>query len=61
MQFEPMIMARDLATSVELLAAATQAIPTDWLDQSNAERLVASLDASFEALRQIRRNLRRKV
>jgi hypothetical protein len=60
MRFEPTVMAQDLATSVELLSAAIQAIPSDRLDQSDAKRLVASLDASFEALRQIRRHLRRK-
>jgi hypothetical protein len=56
-----MVMAQDLAESVELLAAAIQAIPTDGLHQSDAERLVASIDASFEALRLIRRHLGRKI
>ena len=51
-------MDRDLATSVEMPSAAIDAIPTDGLDQSDAERLLSSLDASFEALRQ-RRHLRR--
>jgi hypothetical protein len=32
MRFEPMVMARDLATSVELLSAAIEAIPADRLD-----------------------------
>jgi hypothetical protein len=57
-RMRPMVMAQDLATSVELLSAAIQAIPSNRLDQSDAVRLVASLDASFEALRQIRRHLR---
>jgi hypothetical protein len=57
-RFEPMVMAQDLAASIELLAAAIQAIPGDQLGQSDAGRLVASLDASFDALRQIRRRLR---
>lgn len=60
-RFEPMLMARDLATTVELLSAAIETIPADQLNSSDAERLVASLDSSFEALRQIRRNLRREV
>jgi hypothetical protein len=61
LRFEPAVMAQDLATTIELLAAAIQAIPADLLNSSEVERLVASLDASFEALRQIRRNLRREV
>jgi hypothetical protein len=60
-RFEPMVMAQDLATSVELLADAIQVVLTDRLDQSDRERLLASLDASFEALRLIRRHLRREV
>jgi hypothetical protein len=59
MRFEPTVMAHDLAASVELLAAAIEAIPADRLNQSDAERLVASLDASFDALRRIRSHLRR--
>jgi hypothetical protein len=47
MRFEPTVMAQDLATSVELISAAIQAIPSDRLDQSDAKRLVASLDASL--------------
>jgi hypothetical protein len=43
MQFEPMLMAQDLATSVELLSADFEPIPSARLDQSDAERLVASL------------------
>jgi hypothetical protein len=31
-RFEPMVMAQDLATSVELLAAAIETIPTDRLE-----------------------------
>jgi hypothetical protein len=54
-------MAHDLATSIEMLSAAIDAIPTDGLDQSDAERLHSSLDASFEALRQIRRHLRQGI
>jgi hypothetical protein len=59
MRFEPIAMVEDLATSVELLSAAIEAIPAERLDQSDAERLVQSLDASFDALRRIRRHLRR--
>jgi hypothetical protein len=58
LRFEPVVMAQDLGRAVELLAAAIQAIPADLLNSSEVERLVASLDASFEAFRQIRRNLR---
>jgi hypothetical protein len=61
MRFQPTLIAQDLATSIELLSAAIQAIPTDRLNQSEAERLVASLDTSFEALRRIRRHLRREL
>jgi hypothetical protein len=61
MQFEPLVMAQDLATTVELLSAAIQATPADLLNPSETERLLVSLDAAFEALRQIRRNLRREV
>ncbi len=60
-RFEPIVIAQDLAWSVELLAAAIEASSTDRLEQSDAERLVASLDASFEALRRIRRHLRRNL
>jgi hypothetical protein len=58
-RFDPMVMAEDLVAAVELMAAAIEAIPTDQLDQSGAEQLVASLDASFDVLRQVRRRLRR--
>lgn len=61
LRFEPLVMAQELATTVELLSAAIQAIPPDLLNPPEAERLLISLDASFEALRQIRRNLRREV
>ena len=61
MRFEPTVIAEDPAASVELLSAAVQAIPTDRLGPSEYERLVASLDASFEALRQIRRHLRHAI
>jgi hypothetical protein len=58
---KPILMAQDLATTVELLSAAIQAVPTAHLDQSDAQKLVASLDASFEVLRQVRRHLRRDL
>jgi hypothetical protein len=61
MRFEPIVLTQDLATSVELLSGAIQAIPTDRLEQSDAARLIASLDASFEALRRIRQHLRRNL
>jgi hypothetical protein len=54
-RFESTVMAQDLAASVELLSAAIEAIPSDRLNPSDTKRLVASLDASFEALRRIRR------
>jgi hypothetical protein len=54
-------MAQDLATSVKLLTAAIQAISTDRLDQPGTEGPLAALDASFEALRQIRPHLRREI
>jgi hypothetical protein len=59
--FEPIVMAQELATTVEVLSAAIHAISVNLLNPSEAERLLASLDASFEALRQIRRNFRREV
>jgi len=37
-------MAQDLATSVELLTAAIEAIPADQLGQADSARLVASLN-----------------
>jgi hypothetical protein len=55
----PMVMAQDLATSVELLSAVSKRSQSDRLGPSEAERLVASLDASFEALRRIGRHVRR--
>jgi hypothetical protein len=58
-RFEPMTMAKDLAISVELLSAAIEAIPADRLNLAEAEKLVASLDASFDVLQRIRRHLRR--
>jgi hypothetical protein len=61
MRFEPIAMAQDLASSVELLSAAIQATPTDRLERPDAERLSSSLDASFEILRQVRRRLRHEV
>jgi hypothetical protein len=58
MRFEPTVMALDLATSVELLPAAIEAIPTDRLEQRDGQRLVASVEASLEGLRRLRRHLR---
>ena len=43
------LMAQDLATSVEVVSSAIQAVPTNRLDGSEAERLIASIDASLEA------------
>jgi hypothetical protein len=60
-RFEPTALAQDLAASVELLSVAIGAIPADQLDQSDAERLVASMDTSFDAPRRIRRHIRRMV
>jgi hypothetical protein len=57
-RFEPIAMAQDLATSVELLSAAIEAIPADRLNRAEGEELVASLDASFDVLQRIRRHLR---
>jgi hypothetical protein len=54
-------LAQDLAASVEVLSAAIEAIPADRLNPWEAQRLIASLDASFEALRQIRRYVRRTI
>jgi hypothetical protein len=45
-----MAIAQDLATSVELLSAAIEAIPRDRLNHSDVEQLVESLDATFEVL-----------
>jgi hypothetical protein len=47
--------------SSRLLSAAIQAIPTDQLDNAAAERLVASVEASLEILRRIKRHLGREV
>ena len=57
-QFEPAVMARELARSVEVLAAAIDDIPSDQLDQATIERLVASINASLAELRRIRRQLK---
>jgi hypothetical protein len=57
-RFEPAVMAQELATSVELLAAAIQAIPLDRLGQSDAKPLVIAIERPLEILRQIRRHLR---
>ena len=45
-------MAQELATSVELLAAAIQAIPFDRLGQSDAKRLAIAIERPLEILRQ---------
>jgi hypothetical protein len=42
-RFEPAVMAQELATSVELLAAAIQAIPLDRLGRSDAKPLVITM------------------
>jgi hypothetical protein len=60
-RFEPIVMAQELATSVELLAAAIQAIPFDRLGQSDAKRLAIAIERPLEILRQIRRHLRREI
>jgi hypothetical protein len=54
-------MAQELATSVELLAVAIQAIPLDRLGQSDAKQLAMALERPIEILRQIRRHLRREI
>jgi hypothetical protein len=41
------MLAQDLATSVELLSAAIQAIPTDRHHQTDGERLVPSIERGF--------------
>ena len=58
---QPTVMAHNLATSVELLSAANQLAQPIISRQSDAGRLVASLDAFFEAFRQIRRHLKRAI
>jgi hypothetical protein len=60
-RFEPIVMTQELATSVELLAAAIQAIPFDRLGQSDAKRLAIAIERPLEILRQIRRHLRREI
>ena len=40
LRFQPTVMARDLATSVEVLSAAIHGVHTNRLDGSEAERLV---------------------
>ena len=57
-RFDPTAIAQDLASSVELLSAAVLAIPVDRLDPAAADRLVASVNASLQDLRRIRRQLR---
>jgi hypothetical protein len=59
--FEPTVMAQELATSVELLAVAIQAIPLDRLGQSDAKRLAIAIERPLEILRQVRRHLRREI
>jgi hypothetical protein len=56
--FEPTVMARELARSVEVLAAAIDNIPSDQLDQEALDRLMASVNASLAELRRIRRQLK---
>jgi hypothetical protein len=56
-RFDPGAIATDLARSVELLAAAVEAIPIEQLDQATAHRLTASVDASLKDLRWVRRQL----
>ena len=57
-RFEPTAIAHDLAESVELLTAAVQAIASDQLDPSAAQRLAASVGASLENLTAIQRHLK---
>jgi hypothetical protein len=57
MRFEPTIMAQDLATTVEPLSTAIQAVPTDRLDRSEAKRLATSIEASLASLRRLRSHL----
>jgi hypothetical protein len=40
LRFQPTVMARDLAASVEVLSAAIHGVHTNRLDVSEAERLV---------------------
>jgi hypothetical protein len=54
-------MAQDLAASVELRAAAVQAIPLDRLDQSHAKRLVLAIERPLKTLQRIRRHRRREI
>jgi hypothetical protein len=56
-----MAIAKDLATSVELLSAAIEANATDRLERADAEWLVSSIEASLEDLRRIRRHLRHAI
>ena len=60
-RFEPTVMAQELSTSVELLAAAIQAIPLDRLGQSDAKQLAIAIERPLQILRQIRRHLRREI
>ena len=46
-------MAQELARSVEVLAAAIDAIPSEQLDQASIDQLVASVNASLAELRRI--------
>ena len=55
--FDPAVMAHELAKSVEVLAAAIDAIPSSQLDQEAIDRLVASVNVSLAELRRIRRQL----
>ena len=56
--FEPAVMAHELAKSVEVLAAAIDAIPSDQLDRAAVDRLVASVNVSLAELRRTRRQLK---
>ena len=60
-RFEPMVMAKDLASSVELLSAAIEALSIDRLQSQDAQRLLASVEASLNDLRRIRRHLRASI
>jgi len=57
-RFDATAIAQDLARSVELLVGAVEAIPTVQLDQAAAGQLAASVDASLEDLRRVRRQLK---
>jgi len=58
-RFHPTAIAIDLARSVELLAAAVDAISIEPLDQVAGDRLAATVDAAIKDLREVRRRLKR--